>query len=247
MNMRTTARTAGTLFIIATAAGVLSIVLLGPLDAAQSFSDLSGHKNRITLGALMVILMAAAIGLIPAILFPVLKEHNEAFALGYVVTRTVEVVLLLPAAVGPLLLLAVSPPQSTAAPAEPTQFQALRTLLLSYEGWGSTSAVFFCLSVLILNYLLYRSRLVPRLISGWALAAVAPYLIDGLLVMFGLLNTSSPLHTVLIVPLALNEMVLALWLLTKGFRPQSSEWTTAPSPNPPIKTAVRSLSARDHG
>jgi hypothetical protein len=226
---------------------VLSIVLLGPLDAAQSFSDLSGHKNRITLGALMVILMAAAIGLIPAILFPVLKEHNEAFALGYVVTRTVEVVLLLPAAVGPLLLLAVSPPQSTAAPAEPTQFQALRTLLLSYEGWGATSAVFFCLSVLILNYLLYRSRLVPRLISGWALAAVAPYLIDGLLVMFGLLNTSSPLHTVLIVPLALNEMVLALWLLTKGFRPQSSEWTTAPSPNPPIKTAVRSLSARDHG
>jgi Domain of unknown function (DUF4386) len=98
--------------------------------------------------------------------------------------------------------------------------------------------VFFCLSVLILNYLLYQSRLVPRLISGWALAAVAPYLIDGLLVMFGLLNTSSLLHTVLIVPLALNEMVLALWLLTKGFRPHSSEWTTAPSLNPPIKTAV---------
>jgi Domain of unknown function (DUF4386) len=105
--------------------------------------------------------------------------------------------------------------------------------------WDSTSAVFFCLSVLILNYLLYRSRLVPRLISGWALAAVAPYLIDGLLVIFGLLSTSSPLHTVLIVPLALNEMVLALWLLTKGFRPQSSEWTTAPSVNPPIKTAVQ--------
>jgi methylmalonyl-CoA mutase, C-terminal domain len=50
------------------------------------------------------------------------------------VTRTVEVVLLLPAAVGPLLPLAVSPPQSTAAPAEPTQFRTLRTLLLSYVG-----------------------------------------------------------------------------------------------------------------
>jgi Domain of unknown function (DUF4386) len=247
MNMRTTARTAGTLFIIATAAGVLSIVLIGPLDAAQSFSDLSGHKSRITLGALMVIVMAAAIALIPAIMFPVLKEYNEAFALGYVVTRTVEVVLILPAAVGPLLLLAASPPQSTAAPTEPTQFQTLRTLLLGYAGWGSTSAVFFCLSVLILNYLLYRSRLVPRLISGWALGAVVPYFIDDLLVMFGLLNTSSPLHTVLIVPLALNEMVLALWLLTKGFRPQSSEWTTAPSLSPPINTAVRPLPARDRG
>ena len=63
---------------------------------------------------------------------PVQAQPHEAFALGYVVTRTVEVVLLLPAAVGPLLLLAVSSPQSTAAPAEPTQFRTLRTLLLSY-------------------------------------------------------------------------------------------------------------------
>ncbi len=76
---------------------MLSIVLIGPPDAAQSVSDLSGRKNRIALGALMVIVMAAAIRLIRAVMFPVLKEHNEAFALGYVVTRTVEAVLLLPA------------------------------------------------------------------------------------------------------------------------------------------------------
>jgi hypothetical protein len=61
-----------------------------------------------------------------------------------------------PLGAAPLLLLAVSPQQSTAGPAEPTQFQTLRTLLLRYEGWGSVSAVFFCLSVLLLNHLLYR-------------------------------------------------------------------------------------------
>ena len=232
MDRRTTARTVGTLFIIATAAGVLSIALIGPPDAAQSLSDFSGHKNRITLGALMVIVMAAAIALIPAMMFPVLKEHNEALALGYVVTRTVEVVLLLPAAIGPLLLLAANSEHSTAAAADQTQFRTLRTLLLTYEGAPAVSAVFFCLSVLILNYLLYRSRLVPRLISAWALVAVAPYLIDGLLIMFGVLNTESPLHTVLIVPLALNEMALALWLLTKGFRQQSSQQATALSLDP---------------
>jgi hypothetical protein len=231
MDRRTTARTVGTLFIITTAAGVLSIALIGPPDAAQSLSDFSGHRNRITLGALMVIVMAAAIALIPAMMFPVLKELNEALALGYVVTRTVEVVLLLPAAIGPLLLAANSE-HSTAAAADQTQFGTLRTLLLTYEGAPAVSAVFFCLSVLILNYLLYRSRLVPRLISFWALAAVAPYLIDGLLIMFGVLNTESPLHTVLIVPLALNEMALALWLLTKGFRQQSSQQATALSLDP---------------
>jgi hypothetical protein len=86
--------------------------------------------------------------------------------------------------------------------------------------------VFFCLSVVLLNYLLYRLRLVPRLISAWALVAVAPYLVAGILVTFGALATSSPLHTSLIVPLAVNELVLALWLLVKGFHSGS-----APVPN----------------
>ena len=75
---------------------------------------------------------------------------------------------------------------------------------------------------MLLNYLLYRLRLVPRLISAWALVAVAPYLVAGILIMFGALATSSPLHTSLIVPLAVNELALALWLLVKGFHPGSA-------------------------
>jgi hypothetical protein len=220
MRSRTTARIVGTLFIIATAAGLSSVALLGPTDAVQSLTDVAAHKTRITLSALMIVVMAAAIAIIPAILFPVLKRHNEALALCYVVTRTVEVVLLLPAAIGPLLLLAVSSGYSTGAPDDGPQFRTLRTVSLTYAGWGGpVSAVFFCLSVILLNYLLYRSHLVPRLISAWALVAVAPYLVDGLSVMFGVLSPSSPLHSLLIAPLALNEMVLALWLLAKGFRP----------------------------
>ncbi|WP_170223025.1 DUF4386 domain-containing protein [Nonomuraea turkmeniaca] len=150
-------------------------------------------------------------------LFPVLKEHNEALALGYVVARSIEVVLLLPAAIGPLLLLSMASPQSAH---DPERFSSVRALSQAYDTWGySTSVVFFCLGVLLLNYLLYRSRAVSRLISGWALAAVLPYLADGVLVMFGLLATSSTFHTLLILPLAMNEMALALWLLVKGFRP----------------------------
>jgi acetaldehyde dehydrogenase (acetylating) len=92
------------------------------------------QRSRIALGALMVAVMAAAIALIPAMMFPVIKEHNEALALGYVVTRTVEVVLLLPAAIGPLVLLAVSSEHSTDV--QNVQFETLRTLLLTYDEWG---------------------------------------------------------------------------------------------------------------
>jgi NADH:ubiquinone oxidoreductase subunit K len=179
MHGKGTARAVGLLFITATVAGVLSVVLL---------------DGRAAVATLLVVFMAAAIAMIPPVLFPVLRRHNEALALGYVVARTLEVVLLLPAAVNPELM------KADLDPAQPV------------------SAVFFCLGALILNYVLYRSRLVPRLISVWALVAVAPYVVAAVLVMFGQASSSSTVPALLMLPLAVNEMALALWLLIKGFR-----------------------------
>ncbi|MDP4506121.1 DUF4386 domain-containing protein [Nonomuraea turcica] len=219
MRRRTTARAVGVLFLIATAAGVLSVVFLGQPDTEISRESVMQGARTTTMGALMVLIMAAAIAMIPPLIFPVLKERSEPLALGYAVSRTVEVVLLLPGAVGPLMVVAVSrdalPPGSPNADA---RLQTAYSLTQTYADWGHpVSSIFFCLSVLLLNWVLYRSSIVPRLISAWALIAVAPYLADGLLVMFGVLSLSAPLHTILIVPLAVNEMVLALWLLIRGF------------------------------
>jgi hypothetical protein len=201
MQTRTSARAAGLLFITATAAGVASVALLRPSDPLRT--------HQVAAGALMVLIMAAAIAMIPPMLFPILKEHNEALALGYVVARSIEVVLLLPAALGPLAMLSH----------DSERFSNVRALSQTYDSWGGpASVIFFCLSVVLLNYVLFRSRIVPRLISGWALVAVLPYLADGLLLMFGLVKTSSPLHALLVVPLAVNETALALWLLVKGLR-----------------------------
>lgn len=171
----------------------------------------------------MALVMTVAIALIPPTLFPVLKNHGEAPALGYVVARILETVLLLPAAVGPLILVALATAQPAAGtPDNASHLATVQALTQTYEIWGhASSAVFFCLSVLLLNYLLYRSRLVPRWISTWALIAVAPYLADSFLVMFNLLAPSSTIYSVLFFPLALNEMVLAIWLLAKGFRTPS--------------------------
>ncbi|MEU7895913.1 DUF4386 family protein [Nonomuraea sp. NPDC049152] len=146
----------------------------------------------------------------------------------YVAARIVEIVLLLPAAIAPLILVAMGTTQSQAgAPDIAAQLDTVRVLSQTYEVWGqASSSFFFCLGALLLNYLLYRSRLVPRWIAGWALIAVVPYLAGACLVMFGVLNPSSAVHTILFSPLALNEMVLAGWLLTKGFRAPSSTLTT---------------------
>lgn len=222
MHRQTTARVAGLLFLTATAAGVLSVVLLGPLDTPHSPQFIADKANRISMGAIMVLVMTVAIAMIPPTLFPVLKKHGEAPALGYVAARIIEVVLLLPAAIGPLMMVATSTTQSDTATDNAAHLDTVRILTQTYDLWGHTSSLFFCLSALLLNYLLYRSRLVPRWIAGWALVAVAPYLADAFLVMFGLLTPSSAVHAILVVPLALNEMALAVRLLVKGF--------SAPSP-----------------
>jgi len=241
MRRRTTARVVGSLFLTATAAGVLSAVLLGPLDTWYSPQSIADNAHRISAGALMVLIMTVAIAMIPPTLFPVLREHGEAPALGYVTARIVEVVLLLPAAVGPLMMVATSTTQSDAGtPDNAVHLDTVRVLSQTYELWGQAgSSFFFCLGAVLLNYLLYRSRLVPRWIAGWALIAAVPYLADACLVMFGVLNPSSAVYIILFSSLALNEMVLAGWLLTKGFR--------EPSPALTAQAAVTDTNSRAVG
>jgi len=70
------------------------------------------------------------------------------------------------------------------------------------------------LTALILNYLLYKSKLVPRWISAWGFIGATLLLAEGLLGMVGL---SSTISSFLVLPIALNEMFLAVWLIIKGF------------------------------
>jgi hypothetical protein len=225
MRRQTAARIVGLLFIIATGAGVLSVVLLEPQESLRSPDLVADHKIQLTAGAVAILIMAAAIAMIPPMIFPVLREYGEGLAVGYVVARSIEVVLLLPAAAGPLVLLAVTSSESDAV----SQFQTVRILNRTYDTWGyAVSTIFFCLSVVLLNSLLYRSRLVPRTLSIWALAAALPYLADGFLVMFGVLSLSSTPHNLMILPLAVNEMVLAIWLLVRGFAPAAKSRPQTP-------------------
>ena len=87
--------------------------------------------------------------------------------------------------------------------------------------------IVFCLGALMFNYLLYRTRLVPRWLSGWGLIAAVPYLTTGLLAMLGIIPILSPIYTVPQLPSALQEMVLAVWLIVKGFNVSATVFGTA--------------------
>ncbi len=93
-------------------------------------------------------------------------------------------------------------------------YQTLGTLLLIVYDWTLLLGIMivFSLTALILNYLLYQSKLVPRWISGWGLIGAILLLVAGMLEIFGFNPTE-----ILSLPIALQEMVFAVWLIVKGF------------------------------
>jgi hypothetical protein len=204
----------GILFIIGTAAGILSVVFTGPvLDAPEYLTEVAANENQIKLGALFVLLMGFALAMVPVMLFPIFKKYNEALALGAVVFRgALEAATYIAIAIGWLLLLGLSREYVKAGTPDAAYFQTLGTFVLEAVDWTSRIlAIVFSLGALMIYSLFYRSRLIPRWLSVWGLVGAALYLAAPLLLMFG-----SDLG-ILMAPLALQEMVLALWLIVKGF------------------------------
>jgi hypothetical protein len=219
---RKTAIIVGVLYIIGTVAGVLSVVFTSSiLNAPDYLMQVSANKNQIVTGALFVLLMGFALALIPVLVFPILKKHNEALALGYVVFRGgLETVTYIATVISTLLLLPLSQEYGKAGAPEASYFQTLGALLRGVADLPMTVFV-FSLGALIFYYLLYQSKLIPRWISVWGFIAIALHLATGLLIMFGLQTPFSELNVVMNLPIFFQEMVMAAWLIAKGFNPSA--------------------------
>ncbi|MBN1217344.1 MAG: DUF4386 domain-containing protein [Anaerolineae bacterium] len=208
----------GVLYILGTISGILSRVFMGPMLSAQdSLVRVSAHENQIIPGALFVLMMGLALAMIPVMAFPVLRKHNETLALGYVVFRGgLEAVTYMAMAVSWLLLLPLSQAYQAGTPAA-AKFQVLGKSLLEMHEIGSVSGIVFCLGALMFYYVLYQSKLIPRWLSGWGLIAIILNLAAVLFTIFNLIGISSAVSFVLQFPTFVQEMVLAVWLIVKGF------------------------------
>ncbi len=205
----------GALFILATVASSLGIFIFSSiLDAPDYLISASANEYQVIMAALfMLIYVVAAIG-IAIMMYPILKKLNESLALGYVAARTTEGILFTVYVVILLLLLTLSQEFVKAGTPDASYFQTGGTLLQTASDWALSLGLrlAFALSALILNYLLFSSKLVPRWISGWGLVG-ATLVFALLLLEFFSIN----LTEILDLPIALQEMVFAVWLIVKGF------------------------------
>ena len=217
---RTTAALVGVLYLTGTAAGVASLVVSGGGPAGPDhMASAASIGVRLPTGALFVLLMGLALALIPVVAFPVLRRTSERLALGYLVFRgALETTGYILIAATWLVLFHLARDYD-AAGAESGGLRVAGSVLVDTgEAMGTLVTITFLIGAAMFYTVLHMSRLVPRWLSGWGLVAIAPYLTVGLLKIFGIVDTLSVTESVLSAPLALQELVLAVWLITRGFR-----------------------------
>jgi hypothetical protein len=209
---RKTAIIVGVLFITALLSSMLSGQFLESINEADYLTAVSASEKQVLIGVLFMVALTISVVSIPLMMFPILKKYNESLALMYIGARIFEGFFDIVIAIGQLLLLTLSREYVNAVAPVASYFQTSGALLLALNEWASVVENFpYSLGALIFYYLLYRSKLIPRWLSGWGLIGAT------LMIATGLWRMYDPSMIFLAIPLILNELVLAVWLITKGF------------------------------
>jgi len=219
-SLRKTALIAGVLYLITFAAGIPpAAFLLSPVLDDPNYIISAGADNQVLFGAFLDLVNAlACIGTAVA-LFSVVKRQHEGFALGFVTTRIVEAAIIVIGVVSLIAVVNLRQGGATGADAA-SLVTAGRTLVTIRDvtlllGPGVIPG----LNALLLGYVMYRSRLVPRVIPAMGLIGAPLFLVSAIASILGVNEQVSVLSGIAVIPIFLWELSLGLWLTFKGFRP----------------------------
>ncbi len=220
LSFRKIAVITGVIFIIATLMAILATPLLPVLTGTDYLAQVSSHPNQAAAGVLLLIIGYLACAGTAVVMYPVLKKWNAGLAIGSVVFRTIETAFYMVGLVSLMSLLTLGQQFTTAAAADRTSLQAIGNLLVSVRDNAGLLAVFsFCLGAFMYYYLFFQSRLIPRWLSGFGIVAIILMLAACVLALFSGNRITS--YIPLAAPIAVQEMVLAVWLIVKGFNPST--------------------------
>lgn len=217
---RTAATFIGLFYITGTVAGILGLMVTkgAIFDGPDYLGQVASLGNGLPTGAMLTLVMGLALALIPVVAYPILRATSQRLALGYLVFRgaleTTGYIITAVAWLALFQLARTNAPGSTS----PSGLQDAGAALAHIADMTGLVVPFFFLAGAAMFYsVLFRARLVPRWISGWGLIAILPSLTGALLAVYAVLPTTSTTIVVLDIPMAIQEMVLAVWLIARGF------------------------------
>ena len=219
MTDRTAARVMGVLFIMATVPFSISVGILEPvIGGPDVLSKVFASEARVRMGIFLEIINHIAVVGIAVVAYPVLKRFNERLAIGYVVARSIEAVLFSIGTMQLLALLIVSREFVASSLPGSTDFQTWAAVLLARHDLNNAELPFiaFGLGALMLNFILYRVRLVPWWVSVFGMLAAASILTARIALLLGV-DLSPGTVSMIDAPIFIQEMVFAIWLIVRGF------------------------------
>jgi hypothetical protein len=210
----------GILFILAAVSAVAGVLLYEPiLKGPHYLIKGSQHANQVVLGAVMeLILVISAVGT-ATLMFPILRKYNETIALWHVCFRFLEAVVITIGIISVLSLLTISQEYVAGGFTDIAAYQVAGTTLKAINEWTFLLGPNFMLGIntIMYSYIFYKTKLVPRFIPILGLTGGTLVFICAFLVMFDVIEQVSLWGGLLALPVAANEMILAVWLITKGF------------------------------
>lgn len=214
---RASSALAGVLYLIGSVCGFATVAIIGgQLDGPDYLSGAAELGQSLAVAALIIMIMGLSLAGIPLVLFSILRRVSERLAVGYVVFRSaLETVATLMIALSWLLLFQLG--GEALSSAEAPQLNTESAIVHhAGETAGTLGSLFFITGAVMFYAMLYQARLVPRWLSVWGLLALIPYLVVAVLGLLGSLDVLSGPAVALQAPLALQELVLALWLIFRG-------------------------------
>lgn len=203
--------TAGAFYLL-TFVSIPTLAIYAPVKSINYILGAGPDTPAITGGISEIIVALAGIATAVA-LFPILKKQSEGLALGLVASRTLEASSIF---IGVAFILAIVTLRQTGAGAD--ALITSHTLAILYDRvFLISQSLMPAINDLLLGFLLYQSRLVPRILSSIGIVGGVVLLAGWLAVMLGLIGQHAPLAGLSALLVALFEFSLGIWLLTKGF------------------------------
>jgi len=230
---RKTALVAGVCYLI-TFISIPTLALYGPVKNHRDWVISSGSSTAVLVGGFLEVIVALA-GIGTAItLYPVVKRQNEGVALGFVGARVLEASMIFAGVVSLLSLVTLRQDLGGATGADAASIVTTGASHVAVYNWtfllGQT--LMPGINALLLGSLMYRSRLVPRVIPVIGLIGAPLLIIAVFATLFGQHSALTGLAALPVIPVAAWELSLGVWLVVKGFRPSpiTAEMAAASAP-----------------
>jgi hypothetical protein len=219
---------------IALVTGVFFIITIIPSPIAQFvlydsvLNDVdyivgAGADANVRLGAFLEVIIAIAIIGTAVTLFPLLKRQHEGFALGYVAARIFESTMIVVGIIGLLSVVTLRQEFAGVAGAEAASLVEVGRSLVAIHDWTFLlgPGLMPGLNDIMLGYLLYASRLVPRALALLGIVAGPVHFASFVAVLLGVIEAGSVGQVIASIPVAAFEVILGIWLIVRGFNPSA--------------------------